>query len=127
MLAEDTFEAIDPFVRNNRDSALALFDEASDLLPDPEEVLLEGSPADDSKDDKEDFREDDPEAVVEVDPFDRTHDPVILYLREMGSVPLLNRQGEVELARHIERGQARCRTLLSRSPIILQEFMRMAA
>ena len=127
MLAEDTFEAIDPFVRNNRDSALALFDEAIDLLPDPEEVLLEGSLADGNKDDKQDLREDDPEAQVEVDPFDRTHDPVRVYLREMGSVPLLNRQGEVELARCIERGQARCRTLLSRSPIILREFMRMAA
>jgi len=44
----------------------------------------------------------------------------------MGSVPLLNRDGEIAIARRIERGQARTRMLLSRSPIILQEFIRLS-
>src|SRR4029079_5572740 len=37
---------------------------------------------------------------------DKTNDPVRMYLREMGSVPLLTREGEIELAKRIERGQA---------------------
>ena len=39
---------------------------------------------------------------------DKTNDPVRMYLREMGTVPLLTREGEIELAKRIERGQGRC-------------------
>ena len=38
--------------------------------------------------------------------LEKTTDPVRIYLREMGSVPLLTREGEVALAKRIERGQA---------------------
>jgi hypothetical protein len=41
--------------------------------------------------------------------LDKTNDPVRMYLREMGSVPLLTREGEIELAKRIERGQAAVR------------------
>jgi RNA polymerase primary sigma factor len=47
-----------------------------------------------------------------------TDDPVRVYLREMGSVRLLNRQGEVDLALRMERGKLRMRTALSRSPLV---------
>jgi RNA polymerase primary sigma factor len=47
-----------------------------------------------------------------------TDDPVRVYLREMGSVRLLNRQGEIELARRMERGKMRFRKALSRSPLV---------
>src|SRR4051812_23568358 len=47
-----------------------------------------------------------------------TDDPVRVYLREMGSVSLLTRQAEVELARRIERGTFRIQKALSRSPVI---------
>jgi len=47
-----------------------------------------------------------------------TDDPVRVYLREMGSVSLLSRQGEVDLARRMERGTRRVRKVLSRSPIV---------
>src|SRR5579862_6709359 len=40
---------------------------------------------------------------------DKTNDPVRMYLREMGTVPLLTREGEIELAKRIERGQAAVR------------------
>lgn len=46
-----------------------------------------------------------------------TDDPVRVYLREMGSVRLLNRQGEVDLALRMERGKFRMRKALSRSPL----------
>lgn len=45
-----------------------------------------------------------------------TDDPVRVYLREMGSVRLLTRQGEIELAKRMERGKLRMRKPLSRSP-----------
>jgi RNA polymerase primary sigma factor len=47
-----------------------------------------------------------------------TDDPVRVYLREMGSVRLLNRQGEVVLAKRMERGTLRMRKALSRSPLV---------
>jgi RNA polymerase primary sigma factor len=47
-----------------------------------------------------------------------TDDPVRVYLREMGSVRLLTRQGEVELAQRMERGRLRVRKVLSRSPLV---------
>ena len=49
-----------------------------------------------------------------------TDDPVRVYLREMGSVRLLTRQGEVDLARRMERGKLRVRKVLSRSPMVQQ-------
>jgi RNA polymerase primary sigma factor len=47
-----------------------------------------------------------------------TDDPVRLYLREMGSVPLLKREGEIALAKRMERGKWRTRRALSRSPLV---------
>jgi RNA polymerase primary sigma factor len=47
-----------------------------------------------------------------------TDDPVRVYLREMGSVPLLTREGEVSLARKMERGKVRMQKAISRSPLI---------
>ena len=47
-----------------------------------------------------------------------TDDPVRVYLREMGSVSLLNRQGEIILAKRMERGKIRARKALSRSPLV---------
>jgi RNA polymerase primary sigma factor len=55
--------------------------------------------------------------------LDKTNDPVRLYLREMGSVPLLKREGEVVLAKRIERGHGRVLKTISRSPIILRELI----
>jgi RNA polymerase primary sigma factor len=46
-----------------------------------------------------------------------------MYLREMGSVPLLTREGEVELAKRIERGQTAVRKALSRSPLVIREIL----
>ena len=52
-----------------------------------------------------------------------TDDPVRVYLREMGSVPLLTRQGEVDLARRMERGKMQMFRAISRSPLILTDIM----
>ena len=57
---------------------------------------------------------------------DKTNDPVRMYLREMGTVPLLTREGEIELAKRIERGQAAVRKALSRSPLVIREILALA-
>ncbi|MBV8207923.1 MAG: RNA polymerase sigma factor RpoD [Acidobacteria bacterium] len=55
--------------------------------------------------------------------LEKTNDPVRMYLREMGTVPLLTREGEVEIAKRIERGQLRVFKALSRSPIVIREVL----
>jgi len=57
---------------------------------------------------------------------DKTTDPVRMYLREMGTVPLLNREGEIELAKRIERGQSVAIRALSRSPLVMNALVRLA-
>jgi RNA polymerase primary sigma factor len=57
--------------------------------------------------------------------LEKTNDPVRMYLREMGTVPLLSREGEVEIAKRIERGQLRVLKALSRSPIVIHELLAM--
>jgi RNA polymerase primary sigma factor len=56
---------------------------------------------------------------------DKTNDPVRMYLREMGAVPLLTREGEVEIAKRIERGQTVVLKALSRSPLVIQKIIGM--
>jgi RNA polymerase primary sigma factor len=55
--------------------------------------------------------------------LDKANDPVRMYLREMGTVPLLTRAGEVEIAKRIERGQLTVLKVLSRSPVIVREII----
>jgi RNA polymerase primary sigma factor len=58
---------------------------------------------------------------------DKTTDPVRMYLREMGTVPLLTREGEIDLARRIERGERAIGKALSRSPLVVREILDMAS
>ena len=53
----------------------------------------------------------------------QTDDPIRIYLREMGAVPLLTREGEVDIAKRIERGQRRVLKALSRSPIVIRQIL----
>ena len=53
--------------------------------------------------------------------IEKTDDPVRIYLREMGAVPLLNREGEVDIAKRIECGQLQVLKALSRSPIVIRQ------
>jgi RNA polymerase primary sigma factor len=58
-----------------------------------------------------------------VEALDGTSDPVRLYLREMGTVPLLTREGEIEIAKRFERGHLRILKAISRSPVIVREII----
>src|SRR6516165_2397656 len=55
-----------------------------------------------------------------------TDDPVRVYLREMGAVPLLTREGEVDLARRMERGKLRMQKAISRSALVQRVVVDMA-
>src|SRR5580692_1569129 len=54
---------------------------------------------------------------------DAANDPVRVYLREMGASPLLTREGEVEIAKRIERGQLSMLKALSRCPLVIHQVM----
>ncbi len=56
--------------------------------------------------------------------LEKTNDPVRLYLREMGIVPLLTREGEVAIAKRIERGQIKSQKSITRSPIAVSELLK---
>jgi RNA polymerase primary sigma factor len=63
-------------------------------------------------------------ASPDVGTVEKTNDPVRMYLREMGTVKLLDRDGEVEIARRIERGEARIYQALSTNRIVLAEILK---
>jgi RNA polymerase primary sigma factor len=54
---------------------------------------------------------------------EKTDDPVRIYLREMGAVPLLNREEEVDIAKRIEYGQLQVLKALSRSPVVIRQIL----
>jgi len=74
-------------------------------------------------DDQEEF---DPNSIA-ASALDKTNDPVRLYLREMGTVPLLTRQGEIDIAKRFERGHLRVLKAISRCPIVIREIKTLGA
>ena len=120
-MAEDSFESVDPLARVSKASGFVLFEDVIDLLPpDPEFSGETAFPFNKSEDHRSEEA-----GESEADNFDRTHDPVRQYLREMGAVPLLNRETEIGIARRIERGQTKIRRMLARCPVIIQEIVRL--
>ncbi len=124
-------------VGSGKDEGYVLYDEASDILPDelggaPEidEFLAElDSGVEIFEDPKLDLEkkldEGDEFADLDIaqDFGDKTNDPVRMYLREMGTVPLLTREGEIELAKRIEHGQRNVSKALSRSALIVRAVL----
>src|ERR1700737_3723136 len=100
--------------------------EFEDLLTDLDsagvEILEEPKLDFEKKDEAEDFAD----LELASDVGDKTNDPVRMYLREMGTVPLLTREGEIELAKRNERGQWAVRKALSRSPLVIHEIIQLS-
>src|SRR3984893_8003498 len=99
--------------------------EFEDLLSDLDsagvEILEEPKIDFEKKDEAEEFGD----LELAQDVGDKTNDPVRMYLREMGTVPLLTREGEIELAKRNERGQWAVRKALSRSALVIREIIQL--
>jgi RNA polymerase primary sigma factor len=75
----------------------------------------------------EESLDDDSELDLSAGEDDKSSDPVRMYLRQMGTVPLLTREQEVSIAKRIERGQIKTHKVLSRSPIAIGELLKIGA
>src|SRR6266542_2642080 len=92
-------------------------------IADSDERLLEQA-AVIAADDEEESIDEDIELDLSAGALEKTNDPVRLYLREMGVVPLLTREGEVAIAKRIERGQIKTQKAIARSPIAISELLK---
>jgi RNA polymerase primary sigma factor len=134
---EEKFDRLKQLMDVGREKGFVLYDEVNDLLPDdiaagPEldELLATLDSAgveilEEPKLDKAEEPEDLVELEIAPETGDKTNDPVRMYLREMGTVPLLTREGEIELAKRMERGQKAVRKALSRSPFVIREALQL--
>jgi RNA polymerase primary sigma factor len=105
------------------DDLLSMFDNAGiEVLESPRTKSPEALALEKGEETKPDEIAEDVELDLTPGALDKTNDPVRMYLREMGTVPLLTREGEVEIAKRIERGQLNVLKALSRSAIIIQEL-----
>ncbi len=139
MAIDDKFEDEVPgLIETGKEKGYLTYDEVNDAIPD------EMGSADDLDDlmttisgqgidlldapkfpgDKDFELEEGEDVELDLTPgtLEKTNDPVRMYLREMGTVPLLTREGEVEIAKRIERGQMRVLKAISRSPIVIREI-----
>jgi len=148
---EEKYDEVQTLIDIGKEKGYLLYDEVSDLLPpeltasaedlddlftafgtagievidteDPSFAGLDKIPGEQ----KREGSPEQPEADVELDltpgALEKTNDPVRMYLREMGTVPLLTRDGEVEIAKRIERGQLKVLKSLSRSSVIITEII----
>ncbi|TAL77043.1 MAG: RNA polymerase sigma factor RpoD [Burkholderiaceae bacterium] len=111
-------EAIDGIISTFSDMGVAVYDQA----PDAESLLLnDNAPVASSDDDVEDEAE---AALTTVDSdFGRTTDPVRMYMREMGTVELLTREGEIEIAKRIEDGLKHMVMAIAACPTTVNEIL----
>ena len=143
MAIEDKYDAdIQKLIDAGKEKGYLTYNEVNDLLPgdmnSPDDLddlittigtqgidILEGGPkiAGTERDDFEPEEGEDVELDLTPGTLEKTNDPVRMYLREMGTVPLLTREGEVEIARRIERGQLRVLKAISRSPVVIREIV----
>ena len=104
------------------EDVLQKLDASNIHVADSDERLIEQAAAiatDDEESDGEDL-----ELDLSAGALEKTNDPVRLYLREMGVVPLLTREGEVAIAKRIERGQIKTQKTIARSPIAVGELLK---
>ncbi len=109
----------DPVTTEDIDDVLQRLERSSSGT-DTDEPLMEQDSSSASSDDEAD---EDVELNLSAGELDKTSDPVRVYMREMGGVPLLTREKEVAIAKRIERGQKRAQKAITRSPIAVVELL----
>jgi RNA polymerase primary sigma factor len=142
---EDKYDEVRQLVNIGKEKGYLLYDEVNELLPSEitssEELDdlfntfgsagIEVLDADQMKfrDEKTFDRTAEGSEEIELDltpgALDKTNDPVRMYLREMGTVPLLTREGEVEIARRIERGKLSVIKSISRTPMVTRKVIQL--
>jgi RNA polymerase primary sigma factor len=137
---DDKFESdIDSLIEVGKEKGYLTYGDVNDILPDEigsaddldDLITTIGTQGIDLLDnakfpgDKDFELEEGEDVELDLTPgtLEKTNDPVRMYLREMGTVPLLTREGEVEIAKRIERGQMRVLKAISRSPIVIREIV----
>ena len=143
MSLEEKYDEVRQLVQIGKEKGYLLYDEVNELLPaditssdELDELFTTfgnaGIEVVDSeqkyRDDKlQDRRSEGSDIELDLTPsaIDKTNDPVRMYLREMGTVPLLTREGEVEIAKRIERGKLSIVKAVSRMPLISRAVVRM--
>ena len=144
MSIEEKYDEVRQLISLGKEKGYLLYDEVNELLPaditssDELDDLFStfGNAGIVVVDSEEKYREvklldrtgegaDDLELDLSPSAIDKTNDPVRMYLREMGTVPLLTREGEVEIAKRIERGKFAVVKSISRTPTIAKTIIRM--
>jgi RNA polymerase primary sigma factor len=114
-------EQIEGVVTMLADMGIAVYDEA----PDAEQLLMTEAPAPIAEEDVIEEAEEALSTTIDAE-FGRTTDPVRMYMREMGSVELLTREGEIEIAKRIEDGLKHMIHAISSCPTTIEEILRLA-
>jgi RNA polymerase primary sigma factor len=141
---EERYDEVRQLVSMGKEKGYLLYDEVNEILPaditSSEELedlfSLFGNAGIEVVDSEQKYREDKlldrtgegaEEMELDLTPgaLDKTNDPVRMYLREMGTVPLLTREGEVEIAKRIERGKLAVIKAISRTPTVAKRIIRM--
>ncbi len=141
---EERYDEVKQLISIGKEKGYLLYDEINELLPadvtsseDLDDLFSTFSSAGiEVVDSEKTFREEKQldrtgegaeEIELDLTPgaLDKTNDPVRMYLREMGTVPLLTREGEVEIAKRIERGKLAVIKSISRTPTIARAIMTM--
>jgi RNA polymerase primary sigma factor len=140
---EEKYDEVRQLINVGKEKGYLLYDEVNELLP---SEITSSEELDDLfnafgsagievvdsdkayRGDKDFDREgsgDEPELDLTQGALDKTNDPVRMYLREMGTVPLLTREGEVAIAKRIERGKLAVIKSISRTPTIAKRILLM--
>ncbi len=143
MSLEEKYDEVRQLIQIGKEKGYLLYDEVNELLPpdittsdELDELFTTfGNAGIEVVDSEQKYRENklldrrsegsDVELDLTPSAIDKTNDPVRMYLREMGTVPLLTREGEVEIAKRIERGKLSIIKAASRMPIVVQQVLDM--
>ena len=116
-------EELDEIYIRFNDLGIDVVEDAEKQLASPKgQITIDGAIEEKEVDQREEVQADIVAAASGV--IDKTNDPVRMYLREMGTVKLLDRQGEVEIAKRIEKGERKVYKALSQNRIILEEILK---
>jgi len=139
-LLDSATQAVKKMIARAKERGYVTYDELNAVLP-PDKLsseqiedtmamlsemginVVENEETEEAPEEKQEEAERDEEAAPPAEELDRTDDPVRMYLREMGSVELLSREGEIAIAKRIEAGRNKMIGAICESPMTLRAIM----